>query len=505
MISRALMKEQFKRTSIIMVLALIGLTLFVLMPTIFPTDNTPERAQGMLDLLAMRNPVMLAATIILPFAAAMLNFSYLFDSKKSAAYYELSDNKSQLFWTSSITGLIYIILPLLFFSLLLLIRVRFPVPLPLGEYALCFPADLFSREVVSNGIINTFGTVFSFFLRAVVTSFFAYALWLFAFSVSSRWVISALVFVLVLILPILVFQLGVAIASTYVFGFYPANVVGAEVIAAYSSPFVWSLNWGEANQGVFFLIYIGISIVLMGLAATFFASRKIEKSEKPIVFSGVKNLIVFILSIWGMVAMGGFMMTLVTGRWFLYYGFVLGFALAFIVSQMVFEGKFNVTSKIKWIMPLAGVVAVLYGILLLVTMFGVRGFVVDVPRVDRVSGVHISFDGFMEDDMDFSRDSDTINNAVALHRQIADTIDFRTDLTRSQRDDMRSSDIRDHNRDRRDVRNDMRDAFWESITGGGEQFTANGGRHLYLTYLLTDGSRVYRRYALSGAFLLEIG
>ena len=66
--------------------------------------------------------------------------------------------------------------------------------------------------------------------------------------------------------------------------------------------------------------------------------------------------------------------------------------------------------------------------------------------------------------------------------------------------DLPREDRRDIRDDRSGHRSDMRDAHWESITGSGIQFANNGGEYLYITYLLNNGDRVYRRYALPSAF-----
>jgi len=505
MTNSALMKEQFQRNWPIMILSLLAYTLFIILPVLVQSngDNTPERAQGMIDLLAMRNPVMLGATILVPFTVAMLMFSYLFNPKATAAYFSFTDSKSQLFWTNALTGLILIIVPLILMSLLLLIRVRFPVPLPLGDYALEYPDALFSRRIAADGVINTFPVIMGFLLRITVSFLFFYALWLLAFSLSGKWVISFLIFGILQLAPILIRRLGILIASTYVFGFYPVDVIEPEVLLSYTNPLAWYHGWGRIAQPLFFLIYISIALILFGLASTCMIGRRMEKAEDTIVFSGFKNVLVFALSIIGMIAMGRFILGLLTGRWFLYYGFVLGFAITFCVLQMVIERKFNVVSKIKWILPSAGIVGALYGIMLLITMFGMRGFTLDIPNYNQIAGVHISEDGFMELGDSFTNDSEVIRNVLAIHDRIIDTFDFRSDLSSSERDALTSQQRTDHRIDRRDNRRALHTTFWHSISGGGTQFRDNGGQHLYITYQLHNNDTIYRRYSLSEEFILR--
>jgi ABC-2 type transport system permease protein len=492
------MKEQLRKNSPFMVISLLAYTMFIILPTLLPGGRTLSRAQGMLDLLSMQNPVMLVMTVIVPFAVAMLMFSYLFNSRAMSAYHNFTDNKNQLFWTNMVTGLILIIVPLLITSLFLLIRVRVPVEAAMLEY----PADLFSRGFTGNNVINTFPVIMSFFMRILISFVFFYGLWLLAFSLCGKWVISLLIFGAVPLIPVLFHKLFIMIGSTYVFGYHPNNVTSAETIISYTNPLAWFWSFGErANQPVFYLIYTVIAILLIGIANGCFISRKIEKAEDTIVFTSFKNIFIFFLSIVGMVAMGGFMTSILTGRWFLYYGFVIGFALTFCLAQMIFEKNFNIIKKVKWLLPSVGIVAGLYGIMLLITMFGMRSYTHYVPNANQVSGVYVSQEGFWQSGDEFITDSAVIENIIAIHRDITRTVNFRSNLTRDERKDMRRQDIRDFNDEQKDNRKDLNNAFWQSITGGGSQFRENGGEYIYITYLLNNGDRVERRYALSGNYI----
>jgi len=502
MISTALMKEQLKRFWPFMLLSTLAYTLFIVLPTIVEAGRgTLDRAQGMIELLSMGNLATLALTVLVPFVVVMMLFSYLFKPKATEAFYAFTSSKNQLFWTNAVTGLILTVVPLILMSLLLLIRVRAPGAAYMPELA--YPANLFSRDIAAGVIINTFGAVASFFARMLVSTLFVYALVLFGATMSSSWIVATLISGILTIAPLLVHRLGLLIGQIYVAGYYPVDSMRPMTLLSYINPLAWQWNFDRLAQPIYFLIYLGITVVLLGLASVCFAARKMEKAEQTIVFSSFKNVVIFLMSIVGMIAMGGFMINILTGRWFLYYGFVLGFAIAFCVLHILFEKNFNIKHKIKQILPLAGVVAALYGIVLLVTMFGMRGFVHEVPAPARVAGVYVSAEGFAKHRNDFDTSDEAIAEAIAAHELILDVIDTRSDLTRQQRRDMSGSDRRDHNSDRRDARSDMRDTHWQSVTGGGRQFIEDGGRHMYITYLLNNGDHVYRRYALSNEFILR--
>jgi len=502
MISTALMKEQLKRFGPFMLLSTLAYTLFFVLPAIIQAGrSTLDRAQGMVELLSMGNLATLALTVLVPFVVVMMLFSYLFKPKATEAFYAFTSSKNQLFWTNAITGLILTVVPLVLMSLLLLIRVRAPGAAYMAELA--YPAGLFSRDIAAGAIINTFGAVAGFFARMLVSTLFVYALLLFGATMSSSWVVASLISGLLTVAPLLVHRLGLLIGQIYVAGYYPVDSMRPMTLLSYVNPLAWQWNFGRLAQPIYFLIYLGITVVLLGLASACFAARKMEKAEQTIVFSSFKNIVIFLMSIVGMIAMGGFMINILTGRWFLYYGFVLGFAIAFCVLHILFEKNFNIKHRIKQILPLTGVVAALYGIMLLVTMFGMRGFVHEVPAPARVAGVYVSAEGFAQHRDDFDTSEEAIAEAIAAHELILDVIDTRSDLTRQQRRDMSGSDRRDHNSDRSDARSDMRDTHWQAVTGGGRQFIEDGGQHIYITYLLNNGDRVYRRYALSNEFILR--
>ena len=498
MISTALLKEQLKRNWVMMILTLIGYLMAIILP-IFAQGgggNNVIRAQRLIDLLAMTNPAMLIATIVVPFSVIMLLFTYLFNPKAQAMYYTLTDSKSQLFWTSVVSALILIIVPLIILTGVLFIRIRFPGDVSLINY----PASLFSPGAVGGNRINTFPVIATFFMRTVTSFMFYFTLFLLAVTLSGNWVIATGIFGILPFIPLAVQRLFQAIANTYVFGFFSPNTVTWQRIMAYTNPLAWMETWGRStNQSTFFLIYIGVTLIALLLAAAAFASRKLEQGTNTIVFPIFKNLLIFLLSVAGMIAMGAYFMSVLHGRWFVYYGFIIGFIIVYCVTQMAFGKTFNIIDKVKWIMPMIGIAAAIYGIMFLVTTFAMRPYTQHIPNASQIAGVYVSHETPSINDNDFTSSSTAIEDSITLHEQILAT---RT-ITGDDWDDLRSSERRDIRSDERDHRSDMRDAFWDSATGGGRRFREEGGQHLYIVYLLNNGDRIYRRYALPGWFLYQ--
>jgi hypothetical protein len=532
MISNALLKEQLKRYWVLIPLSLLAYLLFVFLPIYLHPGGRDDylSAHAMLDVLSMQNPFLLFATVVIPFGTVMMLFSYLFDSRATAGFYGFSETKGQLFWTNVVTGLIVIIVPLLITSLFMLITVRMP------EVVLAYPPDLFGRGLSADSIINTFPTILGFFARMAVSYLFFFAIFLLAVTVSGSAKIAVLLSIIIPIAPAVFYRLGKMILSLYVFGYdaldaplpdeiltlanplawfneslinglayiftgISANTPNPVSIVAFTNPLTWHWNFGVENQALYFLSYIGITIVALVIAAACFSSRKMEQASEGIVFRPFKHVMIFVLAIVGMFAMGAFMLNLLTGRAFIYYGFVIGFILAFLVGHMVFGNSFKVSHTVKWIVPVAGIAAALYGILFLITGPAANFHTNYVPRPAAVAGVHIGTERRVAGEA-FDDNPETIARVIHLHEQI---IQYRRYLTSSQISDMSRSDRRSLRDDRRDHRRDMRTAHWQSISGGGQQFTEQGGLHVYIAYRMNNGDIEYRRYALPGSFIRQTG
>ena len=105
--------------------------------------------------------------------------------------------------------------------------------------------------------------------------------------------------------------------------------------------------------------------------------------------------------------MGAFMLNLLTGRAFIYYGFVIGFILTFLVGHMVFGNTFKIGGTVKWTVPAMGIATVLYGILFLATGPLATTHTQHVPHAGNVAGVHIGIQR-RAPRTDFNTDPETI-------------------------------------------------------------------------------------------------
>jgi hypothetical protein len=536
-ISGAILKEQLKRFWPLMLFCMLGYFLFVIIPIYIHEGGRDAylSAGAMLEVLSMRNPTMLLATVLVPFGVVFALFSYLFSERAESGFSKLASSKNQLFWSNTFASVIIIVVPLIVFCGLLMISVRFPATFG-GNEPLYYPAEMFRQQLTANSLINTFPVVMTFFARLVVSFMFFFTLFLAVVTICGNGVFAAVLCAMLPFVPTLFYRIGRVIPSVYVLGYdsltaplttnvwsytnpvawiweSAINAIAytfrlAEVAApsptavmGFTNPLTWFLNWGRETQALYFIVYIAIILALVIIANLCFMLRKSERAGEVIVFRPLKYLFVFLFSVLGMLAMGGFVIRFLTGRWFLYYGFALGFVISFIIALAIVEKSFRIRGKIKWLLPSIGVAAVLYGTMLLITTFAARPYTQHVPQPHNVSGIHLSIGERWIPGTPFVTDPEYILLMTEVHERI---IDIRSDLTRQEIRAMDSGDRREVRDAQRNHRRSMQDAHWQSLSGGGRLFYEAGGAHLYIVYRLNNGNLVFRHYALSAEILMRL-
>jgi len=467
MINTALLREQLTRFWPVALLTTLGYLLFVFLPIYIHAGghNAQESARVMIEVLSMRNSFMMIATVLVPFSTVMILFSYLFDERATIGFYGFSDNKNQLFWTNVSAGLILTLAPLLLISILMLIGVRYPGGLELS------PA-LYPRGLPVGNLVNPFPVVMFFFLRLIASYLFYFSIFLLAAVLSGSGLAAVLLSIFLPLLPMFLYRLGLLIASVYVVGLDTANTLSVEIVLGYTSPVMWYWNFGRVNQGLYFLVYIMIAVMLIMVSNIFFRKRKLELIGNPVVFESCRVVLVFLMSMAGMIAMGRFLITLSTSRWVMYFGFVLGFGITFCIAQMIFARNFDIRNKLRSIVSSAIVAGLLYAIIMLIMVFGTRCDTHYIPAQHTIAGVYLSNESPWVEGEVFTTNPDTIARTVTLHGQIVDDLIVY-----------------------------LYGVLWQSMSGGNRQFVEQGGQHLYLAYQLHNGDVVFRRYALSGHFI----
>jgi len=449
-ISTVLLREQLIRFWPLALLSLMFYLLVVVMPighfgfdeSYIMNINVMNRiVTDMMDLLAMRNIFMNFATVVIPFVTAMCVFSYAFSRKAAIAFHSFPINKSQLFITHIVAGLILMLVPLFLLCLVLLMP---PIQVLPGFYVhgqwvhniKWYRVTLFPNGLIFGDTINTFPIVAGFFMRSVVSYVFYFILFTLAISVSGNRIIAILLSGVIPFIPVGFYGLGRTVIENYVLGF-PSRLRPFEslyFVMYYTNPTSWQhffhyrTHIGSSITPLaqplhpYFISYILIGLAMLVIAYLCFHKRRQEKIGDSIVFLPLKKILIFLVSMGGMIVIGT-VLTFATqsGRIGLYIGYVIGFAISFFIAQMFAETSLQVWSKIRLLPVFGGIMLGLYLLMFGITHIGLRSYINYVPQRENISGVLLdTWNGIPLDiptDL-FVTDQQSIDIVVEFHERI---------------------------------------------------------------------------------------
>ncbi|MCL2398128.1 MAG: hypothetical protein FWC91_00105 [Defluviitaleaceae bacterium] len=506
LINIPLLKEQLKRFwAISAAFMLIYLLLGVL--TVYNTSAHHwlsidfQQANNITILLSMQHQVTMWMMIISPLCVGLALFTYHFNRSASAAYYSFPITKSQLFWAEIVVALILMLLPLLIFCLILLAPIYYPGPetwdatveRPNWRFIM-FSTAIFPQEIAVGSVINTPAVVAGFFARVAIGIIFYFSVLKLAVSVSGNRVVAVLLAVVIPFIPVGIHMLIDMIGNVYVLGHVGLSSTQIYTTFAFTNPAFWGelintyvpiefhtpygnrlLHLGvEPRLWVNYLIYTVITVALITLSYFCTHKRKLERTGDSVVFTVINNICVFLVSATGMIFTGAFIMNMFRGRIVgMYIGLVLGFIIFYFVAQMIAEKSFNVIHKLKDFLRYGGIMAGMYVIMLLIINFGMSAYINRVPEAPDVAGVSLSSNmrwiPVNERHNMYVSDSDSIARILEAHQYI---LANQQQLQRMRRQAM--------------------DGRWFGLT-------------IPFTYLLNDGTTMYRRYDLSTDFVISSG
>jgi len=483
LINPILLKEQLRRFWVIgaAFLLLYILTVILFLINAGTSHDGAAQARLMVTILSMQHPMLVAAMVLAPFCVVMALYPYYFSGTATTTFHTFPITKRQLFLTNLAAGAILLILPVLILSVMLLVPVSFgptfgairtTVPRSLRAPAMLFP----NGEILQFETVNTFPRVFGFFMRMSVGMMFYFGVFKLAVSVSGSRVISVLLCGAFPFVPLALHGLVRAIGNVYVFGISDANLGNhMTAIASITNPVTWMgiIDESRSFTNVIFsnlipnhLIYIAITVVLFAGAYMCARRRKHERTGDSVVFTSLKNVLVFAVSMLGMIAMGLFFLALAQSRFMLYVGFVIGFILAYLIAQMIAEKTFNIKHKLRALFLFGGIMFAAYILMLTITTFGIGFYVNRVPAQANIAGVAVQHGR----DFHFVSDADIIARTREVHNEI---LNNRTYLRR---------------------------VFWYNATG-----ISRGRTIIHIAYLLENGLVVNRQYYVSQNFMQRSG
>ena len=492
MINTALLKEQIKHFWAVSVLSFLAYAFILLVPIHLALRNEHRGQANFLLSNLFRlsgNHPAVYILVITPLIAVFCVMNMLYQKNASTFFYSLPLNRRQLLCTNALAGTILCVVPLVIFSLILMIPIEFHETtrtwvdgIQVNTAAQLFPPALFPGEITTGSIITTPGAVGIFFLRALTVKLFYFGLFWLAFSLSGNGFMALLMSAAIPFLFFLIPGAVDGIALSYVFGF-AANDVAIERFWALTSPAGWGLWWPHDTSQLLirFANYVILGAVIF--VGSYYVSklRKPERTGSSFVFTPVKNVMIFLLSLVAMIIMGAVFWEIAGGLMY-YLGFIVGFTLGYIVAQMISEKSFNLLSKLKKLPRYGAFAACIYVSMLLVTQFGLGFYVNHIPDRNEIVGVRVgAFINLSRYNpelgvISFVTDPDIIDQTVTVHRNI---------LAR---------------------RENLNNLPWQTPNAvPSDEHVQRAVNPFVINYLLADGSVMVRSYPLHNDYLEELG
>ncbi|MCL2200177.1 MAG: hypothetical protein FWB80_14795 [Defluviitaleaceae bacterium] len=510
-INRALLIEQIKRFWAIPALSALIYILAIYMPMRTEISDwwTMRR---FIDIVIMGNALQLFNMVLTPVVAAFCTFGMFFNKKAATAFYSMPLSKNQLFATNALAGIILSVIPVLVFSLVLLLPIHVQdvagnvnhLLYAVGTFrgagggswsqTAAVPLTALPGGFVEGARANAFPVIFSLFMQMSLASIFYFAVAWLAFSMAGHGFVALCLVAVLPFVPTLAITFVQAVLQLFVYGFAGGFTTGIFVFdefLAYHNPAVWSvfIRHGTLSrmEGIYIpaLIYIVIAVALFAAAWFVSRARKTERTGNSVIFNPVKHVLVFVFSFIGMIIMGAIFYDTSMSIANMYVGFVVGFALAYIVAQMIAEKSFMVLGKMRYLPIFGGTAAGIYVVILIVTQFGLGFYVNRIPARDEVYAVFVTNwfvgSGITEEEW----------------RRISVTDPHVIEATRTAHQKML-----DGRRDLHEIPNIRRGLTYTSPQLDG---TIRTRENLIFRYILNDGRVIQRQYTVTGDFIESAG
>jgi len=418
MINTALLKEQLKRFWGLSALLFIWFAFTI----ILPLSNSRRLSHALAELLWMRSFPLIVAVLFAPLIVVIVLFSFQNQTKSVISMYSYPLTRNQILATNALAGMILLTLPLLLFSYMMV----FPIQeyyhiLFISTQSPSVPSSIIPANPHSGAMLNSVLVMSGFFLRVSFSMLFYLAWYIVAATLSGNSIITILLCIALPLLPVLLPVFTIAIFNFYVFGFYLDVLLYR--FPFYMHPFLYFEGLRDSDSALFLrtLSYFVIIIALIVFSIFTTNRRAQERSGDSIVFPYVKNVLIFILSVCGLLLMGLLFLDMFQEIFAMYIGFAIGFFIAYCIAQMIAEKTFNILSKMKDFVKYGGIA---FGILLFIVL-SVRsdmfGYERRVPHSSDIVGIQMTsmrtFDVPTLDEL-LVKDIDIIHETMALHQAI---------------------------------------------------------------------------------------
>ena len=443
MINKTLLLEQLKRFWAVPLVA--GLLLFFMLPLqvfmMAGQENSWSLNWFLAQNLRLSNGPVIITLFALPLAAVFLTMTGFMRISEMTALYSFPAKKQAIHLTNALAGIILTTLPILFVCMLLLVPIEYREPdggvrvwyggvlqVETTFAEVHFDGPLFPGDVVvEGGTINTVPTVALLFVRMMLVALFNFAVFWLAFSLSGNGIISLLLSGALMLGAFAFPAIANFLADLYIYGAPTHSAVFRDYAHIIVIPGIFWNNYSPHSVSALvtqITVYSLVAVFLGALAYITCGLRKAENTGNSIVFSPVKNILIFVVS-WGIGFLAGLILWEVNRHPSSFYiGLFGGFAIGYFISQMIAEKSFAILHKVKYVAHFGGTFALLYGAFFLTTQFGLGFYVNRVPAEERIVGVYVSqsvsrhWRWTPEPEVFFATDPEVIRLAREAHQNI---------------------------------------------------------------------------------------
>jgi len=371
----------------------------------------------------MENEFMIFSVLFAPLIAVIVLFKYQNQVKSATAMHSYPITRNQLLATNALAAMILLVLPLLVFCIIMVSPMH-------QAYIYIFnsSSDTFIPRLPRNhqlgALANSLLFISRFFIITVLSFLFHLLLYMMAATLSGNSIITLLLCAALPLLPIGLYWLVVAICEFYIFGFY--SMINLDNHLIYIHPILW----GD-RDGPILLQVVSYSVIIIAMAAcsVFTANKRAqERAGDSVVFPYIKNALVFILSVCGLLLMGFIFYGMYESTTAMYVGFAIGFFIAYCIAQMIAEKTFNILNKMKDFIKFGAIAVGLLLLIIVSTWSDIFGYERYIPRLEDIEGIQIQDTRFLFDNRDaltntilnelLVKDPEIINETIAFHQAI---------------------------------------------------------------------------------------
>ncbi|UII57748.1 DUF6449 domain-containing protein [Cytobacillus spongiae] len=334
-----------------------------------------------------------------PVVVALFLFRFMQLKQSSDLMHSLPIKREAIFHQFTLTGLIYLIVPVLFIAMIVHIQ---HLMWNLDKWGTFSVADIYywaGTTILLNTVI---------YLGAVLIGM-----------ITGISIVHGVLTYIFLLLPVGLYMLFTYNLQYLLFGFSGNYYMNSNI--EYYSPLVLTerLSWMKLPVKLI-VLYVAIAIVFYVLSLIIYKNRKVEAVSQALVFPILKPIFKF-----GVIGCTSFLFGMYFGEtqgrtngW-LFFGYAIGSIIGFLAAEMVLQKTWRVFSNVKSFFYYAlGLVVVIVAL-----QMDVLGFEEKVPELSEIEKVHLSKSPYMytnpEGDKPFSlEEKENLQFVRDLHQEI---------------------------------------------------------------------------------------